>query len=283
MKKFKRKHYKKEFSFPSYPQPFPAPHHRQYSYYFLLYASRDVLWVYRHTYMVYSFLFFFLISEVAYYTTPCCFHFLYLGSLLSHPGLVHSCCWLCSIPWCGEGIWDRKAPTRVCWIDGGFLCCPRHLRHVALSVQFSRSLVSSSFRPHGLQQAKLPCPSLSSGACSDSCPLSWWCHPTISSSVIPFSSCPQSFPASGSFLTSQLFASGGQSIGTSASSSVLPVSIQDWFPLGLTGLISGTRCLGRWEVCSGLAQQGLSKAESVFCEMLSTVPSFRPGSRLWNP
>ena len=136
MKKFKRKHYKKEFSFPSYPQPFPAPHHRQYSYYFLLYASRDVLWVYRHTYMVYSF-FFFLISEVAYYTAPCCFHFLYLGSLLSHPGLVHSCWWLHSIPWCGEGIWDRKAPTRVCWIDGGFLCCPRHLRHVALSVQFS--------------------------------------------------------------------------------------------------------------------------------------------------
>ena len=91
------------------------------------------------TYLHGTFLFilFFLISEVAYYTTPCCFHFLYLGSHLSHPGLVHSCWWLPSIPWCGEGMWDRKAPTHVCWIDGGFLCCSRHLRHVALSVQFS--------------------------------------------------------------------------------------------------------------------------------------------------
>ena len=75
-------------------------------------------------------------------------------------------------------------------------------------------------------------------ACSNSCPLSWWCHPNISSSVVPFSSCLQFFPASGSFLMSQLFASGGQSIGTSASASVLPMNIQDWFPLGWTGLIS---------------------------------------------
>ena len=83
----------------------------------------------------------------------------------------------------------------------------------------------------------LPCPS-SSGACSNSCPLSRWCHPTISPSVIPFSSCPQSFPALGSFLMSQLLASGGQSTGASASASVLPMNIQGWFPLGLTGLIS---------------------------------------------
>ena len=89
---------------------------------------------------------------------------------------------------------------------------------------------------HGLQHARLFCPSLSPGVCSNSCPLSQWCHPTISSSVIPFSSCTQSFPASGSFPMSQLFTSGSQSIGASAS--VLPVNIQGWFPLGLTGLIS---------------------------------------------
>ena len=82
------------------------------------------------------------------------------------------------------------------------------------------------------------CPSSTSRVYSDSCPLSRWCHPTISSSVVPFSSCPQSFPASGSFQMSQLFASGGQSIGVSASASVLPKNIQDWFPLGWTGLIS---------------------------------------------
>ena len=92
--------------------------------------------------------------------------------------------------------------------------------------------------PHGLQHARLPCPSPTPGVCSNSCPSSQWCHPTISSSVIPFSSYLQSFPASGSFPLSQFFASGGQSIGVSASASVLPMNIQDWFPLGLTGLIS---------------------------------------------
>ena len=82
------------------------------------------------------------------------------------------------------------------------------------------------------------CPSPTPRACSNSCPLSWWCHPIISSFVVPFSSCPQSFPASGSFPMSQLFASGGQSIGVSASASVLPMQIQDWFPLGLPSLIA---------------------------------------------
>jgi len=106
------------------------------------------------------------------------------------------------------------------------------------SVQFSRSAESNSLRPHGLQHARIPCPPPTLGACSNSCPLSWWCHPTISSSVVPFSSCLQSFPASGSFPVSQFFASGGQSIGASTSASVLPMNIQDWFPLGLTGLIS---------------------------------------------
>ena len=106
------------------------------------------------------------------------------------------------------------------------------------SVRFSRSRVSNSLRPHGLQHARLPCSSPTPGACSNSQPLSWWCYPTISFSVVPLSSCLQSFPASGSFPLSQFFTSGGQSIGVSASASVLPINIQDWFPLGLNGWIS---------------------------------------------
>ena len=106
------------------------------------------------------------------------------------------------------------------------------------SVQFSCSTVSNSLRPHGLQHGSLPCSSLSPWVCSNSCPLSRWCHPTISSSVVPFSSCPQSFPASGSFQMSQFFTSAGQSVGVSASASVLPMNIQDWFPLGWTSWIS---------------------------------------------
>ena len=100
--------------------------------------------------------------------------------------------------------------------------------------------MSDSLWPHGLQHARLPCPSPTPRACSNSCPLSQWCHPTISSSVVPFSSCLQSFPASGSFPMSQLFSSGGQSIGASAAS-VLPMNIQAWFPLELNGLISARR------------------------------------------
>ena len=99
------------------------------------------------------------------------------------------------------------------------------------SVQFSCSVMSDPSRPHGLQHARLPCPSPTPKACSNPCPLSQWCHPTISSSVIPFSSCLQSFPALGSFQMSQFFASGGQSIGVSASTSVLPMNTQDWSPL----------------------------------------------------
>ena len=105
------------------------------------------------------------------------------------------------------------------------------------SVQFSRSVVSNSLRPHGLQHTRLPHPSPPPGAYSNSYALCRWCHPTISSSVIS-SSCLQAFPASGSFPMSQLFTSGSQSIGVSASASVLPVNIQDWFPLGWTGWIS---------------------------------------------
>ena len=106
------------------------------------------------------------------------------------------------------------------------------------SVQFSHSVMSDSLQPHGLQYARPPCPSPTPRVYSNSCPLSWWCHPTISSSVVPFSSCPQSFPASGSFPMSQVFTSGGWSIRVSASTSVLPMNIQDWFPLGWSGWIS---------------------------------------------
>ena len=106
------------------------------------------------------------------------------------------------------------------------------------SVQLSCSLVSDCLWPHWLQHTRLPCPSPTPRAHSNSCPSSQLCHPTISSSVVPFSSCVQSFPTSGSFQMSQLFTSGGQSIGVSASTSVLPMNIQDWSPLGRTGWIS---------------------------------------------
>ena len=106
------------------------------------------------------------------------------------------------------------------------------------SVQFSRSVVSNSLRPHESQHSRPPCPLPTPRIYSNSCPSSRWCHPAISSSVIPFSSCPQSLPASGSFPMSQLFSSGGQSIGISASASVLPMNTQDWSPLGWTGWIS---------------------------------------------
>ena len=108
------------------------------------------------------------------------------------------------------------------------------------SPQFSHSVVSDSLGSHGLQHSRLPCPSPTHRAYSNSCPLCRWCHRTISSSVIPFSSCLQSIPTSGSFQMSQFFSSGGQSIGVSASPSVLAMNIQDWFPLGWTG----------WSPCS---------------------------------
>ena len=117
-------------------------------------------------------------------------------------------------------------------------------------LQFSHSVVSNSLRPHGLQHARPPCPSPTPGVYSNSCPLNWWCYPTISSSVIPFSSCFQSFPESGAFPRSQFFTSGGQSTGVSALASILPMNIQDWFPLGLTAFIS-------------LQSKGLSRVFSV--------------------
>ena len=109
---------------------------------------------------------------------------------------------------------------------------------VYTSVEISHLVMSNSLRPHGLQYPRPPCPSPTPRIYPNSCPLSQWCHPTISSSVIPFSSCLQSFPGSGSFQMSHLFASGGQSMGVSASTSVLPMNTQDLPPLGWTGLIS---------------------------------------------
>ena len=106
------------------------------------------------------------------------------------------------------------------------------------SVQFNCSVMSDFLPPHGLQHGRLLFQSTTPGACSNSCPSNWWCHPTISSSVVPFFSCLQSYPASESFPMSQFFILHGQSIGASASASVLPVNIQDWFPLGWTGWIS---------------------------------------------
>ena len=138
------------------------------------------------------------------------------------------------------------------------------------TVQFSHSVTSNSLQAHGLQHARLPCQSPTPRACSNSCPLSQWCHPTISSSVIPFSSCLQSFPASGSFPMSNFFASGGQSIETSASASVLPMNIQDWFPLGLTGLILQPKGL------SSLLQHHSSKASILWHSAFFIV-------QLWHP
>jgi len=107
------------------------------------------------------------------------------------------------------------------------------IQHYSVSVQFSSSVVSNSLRPHGLQYVRLPCPSPTPRACSNSCPLSQWCYPTISSSVVPFSSCLQSCSASVSFPKSHFFTSDGQSIGASASASVLPVNIQGWLPFSI--------------------------------------------------
>ena len=138
-------------------------------------------------------------------------------------------------------------------------------------VHFSLSVVSSSLRPHGLRHTRPPCPSPTPEVYSNSCPLSRWCHPTMSSSVVPSSSHLQSFPASGSFQMSQFFASGSQNIGISASAPVLPMNIEDWFPLGLAGLIS-------------LLSKGLTRVFSSTTvwkhEFFSIQPSLRSSSHI---
>ena len=133
---------------------------------------------------------------------------------------------------------------------------------------FSCSVISDCLWPYGLQHTRLSCPSLSPGACSNSCPLSWWCYLTISSSVIPISSRLQYFQASGPYLMSQFFASGGQSIGASGSASVLPMNIQDWFPLGWVALISLQS--------KGLFLQHHSWKASILCSAFFTVQLSHP-------
>ena len=175
---------------------------------------------------------------------PHCFHPFCFPSLsaLLHSGLSKSICYQRST---FNHAFSLSGHPYSCWPpspSSGLLCryclCALLSRHhvAPYLLLLTRSVVSNSLWPRGLQHARLPCPSLSPEICSNSCPFSWWCHPTISSSVIPFSSCLQSFPASGSFPVSWLFESGGQRIG--ASVSVLPVNIQGWSPLRLTGLLS---------------------------------------------
>ena len=139
-------------------------------------------------------------------------------------------------------------------------------RWLPILLLFSSSVVSDSLWPHVLQNTRLPCPSPFPRACSNSCPLSWWCHPTISSFVVPFSSCLQSFSASQSFPMNQLFPSGSQSIGASASASVFPMNIQGWFSLGWTGWIS-------------LQSKGLSR---VFSNTTVRKHQFTTQSSLWS-
>ena len=141
------------------------------------------------------------------------------------------------------------------------------------SVQFSRSVVSDFLWPHELQHARLPCPSPTPRAYSNSTPSSQWCHPTISSSVVLNSSCPQSFPASGSFPMSQLFALGGQRTGVSTSPSVLPMNIQCWSPLGWTGLIS-LQSKGLFK--SLLQHYYTSKAPILLCSAFFIIPLSHP-------
>ena len=137
------------------------------------------------------------------------------------------------------------------------------LVNIAVFIVFSHSVMSDSLWPHGLQHTRLPCPSPFPEACSNLCPLSQWCHPAISFSVVPFSSCPQSFPASGSFPVSQFFASGGQSTRPSASASVLLINIQDWLPLGLMV----------WSPCSPRDSQESSPTPQLKSINSSTQPS----------
>ena len=151
------------------------------------------------------------------------------------------------------------------------LHCGMWIFLVVALLLFSHSVMSDSLQPHGLQHTRLPCLSPTPRACLNSRPLSRWCHPTISSSVVPFSSCLQSFPASGSFPMSQLFTSGGQSVGASASALVLPMNIQDWFHLGLTGLIS---------LLSKELSRIFSNTTVQKHQFFGTQPSLRPNSHI---
>ena len=174
----------------------------------------------------------------------------------------------CLIAKCSTST-TQVALLHPCMYTHGFMFSKTFNKHLCFGyydhfqlhkvVQFSSSVVSDSLWPHGLQHTRPPCPSPTPGVYSNSCLSSQWCHPTISSSVVPFSSLLQSFPASGSFLRSQLFASGGQSIGVSASASVLPVNSQDLLPLGWTAVLKVQGTL------KGLFQHHSSKALILLC------------------
>ena len=151
--------------------------------------------------------------------------------------------------------------------------CLAALSAVIQCYQFSHSVVSDSLQPHGLQHDRPLCPSLTPRVYSNSCPLSQWCHPTASLSAVPFSSCLQSFPASESFPMSQFFTSGGQSINISASASVLPMNIQDWLPLRLTGLIS---LQGVQKTLKSLLQHHSSKESILQCSAFFVVQLSHP-------
>ena len=170
--------------------------------------------------------------------------------------------------WAGTQSWGEEWKSFIVKKGEAWVFLWRKM--TGTSVQFSPSVVSDALQPHGLQHTRPPCPSPTPGACSDSCPSSRWCHPTISSSVVPFSSCLQSFPASGSFPVSQFFASGGQSTGASAS--VLPMNIQDWFPLGWTGWIS-LQSKGQ-ETRGGLTRGGLASSRASYVIGLVSILGF---------
>ena len=142
--------------------------------------------------------------------------------------------------WKNQNIKKKKKKKKNRYPNEMVVCASKFCGSLLFhgSVQFCHSVLSDSLQPHELQHARPPCPSPTPRVYPNSCPSSWWCHPAISSSVVPFSSCPQSFPASGSFPISQLFTWGGQNIGVSASASVLSMNTQDWSPLGWTGWIS---------------------------------------------
>ena len=177
------------------------------------------------------------------------FHYSFTNELIYNssitPFLFSFLCWVSTFPLCNReqsSLHSGSIPLGLTFVLC-FLCLVGWLCKGMLpfrSVQFSRSVVSDSLRPHRLQHTRLPYPPSTPRACSNSCLSSRWCHPTISSSVVPFSSCLLPFSASGSFPVSQFFTLGDQSIGASASASasVLPMNIQDWFLWGLTGLIS---------------------------------------------
>ena len=148
---------------------------------------------------------------------------------------------LCIDPASWPNMWHGRYEMPVSWtlnVASDYPFGKRHMVHFPTTVSQFSPVQSSSFQPHGLQHARPPCSSPSPEACSNSCPSSWWCHPTISSSVVPFSSSLLSFPVAGCFPMSRFFASAGQSTGVSVSASVLPMNTQDWFPLGWTSRIS---------------------------------------------